>query len=245
MKTAVVIMSRVPEPGFTKTRLSDKISEDECAEFHRACLRDICRVVRQSEMSGFIYYVGPGDRPGGMEFTAWGLPAEDYGYFCFCPQKGADLGERMANAAAEVLSRYDGVILLGSDMPCLTPRLLQETDERLHDHDLVIGPADDGGYYLLGCKRVNKDLFQDIPWGTSEVLHHTLQASEKHRQSVYTLAEQRDIDTWTDLIAFYGEGMNESESNELDSYKYAAKLISKYDCRERDELFGCKVEKNG
>lgn len=249
MKTAVIIMSRIPEPGFTKTRMLNIINGHECAEFHRACLRDICRAVRNTGMEAYLYFTGDqNDYQEGKcsksDRDPWGLTTADYTYLTMRRQKGADLGERMLNAAHEVLVRHDSVILLGSDMPSLTPGLLEETRERLQKHDLIIGPAEDGGYYLLGCKRVYAELFKDIPWGTGEVLKATLQAAVKNSISLDQLAEHNDIDTWPDLIYFYENGLKDLECGRLESYQYAAYLINKYGCWERDELIGRQVEEN-
>ncbi|NLW92349.1 MAG: glycosyltransferase [Syntrophomonadaceae bacterium] len=232
MKTAVIIMSRIPEPGSTKTRLMNTINGHECAEFHRACLRDICRAVRNSGMEAFLYFTGDqnsvheGKWPN-SHTDLWGLTAADYAYFTMRRQKGADLGERMLNAAHDVLARYDSVILLGSDMPVLNPGLLEETRKRLHENDLVIGPAEDGGYYLLGCKRVHAELFKDIPWGTGNVLHLTIQEAEKRGLICTLLPAHSDIDTWNDLVSFYEKGLINKEYCDLDSYIYAAMLIGK------------------
>jgi len=239
-------MSRVPEPGNTKTRLMNKLSGDECAGLHRSCLRDICRIVRNTEMPAFLYYAGSKNQSeldwGNAVFDPWDLRPEDYMYFTMRQQKGFDLGIRMLNAASEVLIDYDAVMFLGSDMPCLSPRLLLEANERLHDHDLVVGPAEDGGYYLLAMKMVYEALFKDIPWSTYRVLQMTLQVAEKSGLSYSRLPGHSDIDTWEDLLSFYKKGLFNKDFNDLDSYKYTTHLIRKYGCRERDELFGCKVE---
>ncbi|MEN6326747.1 MAG: TIGR04282 family arsenosugar biosynthesis glycosyltransferase [Syntrophomonas sp.] len=232
MKTGIIIMSRIPEPGYTKTRLLGKLSPNECAVFHRACLRDICRVVRNTGITAYLYYTGSaleeGDPGGhGAGFEQWQLAPEDYPYFIMRRQKGLQLGERMLNAAGEVLPDHDAVIFLGSDMPCLTPALLQESINRLHTNDLVIGPAEDGGYYLLAIKNVHKALFQDIPWSTAGVLDATLQAAAQGGLIYSLLPVHSDIDTWDDLISFSDQGLIHKEYTGLDSYKYAAYLIEK------------------
>lgn len=241
MKTAVVIMSRIPEPGFTKTRLLGKISGDECADLHRACLRDICLAVRKTEMASFLYYVGLNDPPEpdwlNSVFDPWGLQPEDYLYFTMYRQEGIDLGERMLNSARQLLPDYDAVIFLGSDMPCISPQLLLEANERLQEHDLVIGPAEDGGYYLLALKRVYEELFEDIPWSTGNVLQMTLQAAQKCGLSNYRLPTNSDIDTWEDLLSFYKKGLIDKELTELDSYKYTEYLIEK--AKEGEPRYGC------
>ncbi len=232
MKIAVIIMSRIPKPGYTKTRLLGRLSGEECAALHRACLRDICRAVRSTGMAAYLYYTGSVPEEGVLEphetgFNPWQLTLGDYRYFTMRRQKGVQLGERMLNAVSEVLPDHEGVILLGSDMPCLTPALLQDGVHLLQRNDLVIGPAEDGGYYLLAIKKVHKALFQDMPWSTPEVLSMTLRAAVQDGIVHSLLPMHSDIDDWEDLISFYNRGLIHKEYSELDSYKYAAHLIGK------------------
>jgi rSAM/selenodomain-associated transferase 1 len=239
MRTAVVIMSRIPQPGFTKTRLQTMLSEQECADFHRACLFDICRAVRESALPGYIYFAPPSPNIRGEDQCLrhspyWDLPAEEVAYFTMCPQQGSDLGERLYNAAQETLQRYDSVILLGCDIPELSPALLLEAQVRLIDCDIVIGPSVDGGYYLIGIKRAAPDLFQDIPWGTAGVLEKTLEKIQAEKCTVDPLELKADVDTWDDLVAFFSRGQEDDHIayQHLFAYVLAEKLVNKYGNRE-------------
>ncbi|MEN6350173.1 MAG: TIGR04282 family arsenosugar biosynthesis glycosyltransferase [Syntrophomonas sp.] len=239
MKTALIIMSRIPEPGYTKTRLLERLSADECAALHRACLRDICRAVRSSKLSAYLYYTGAINRErqaagSSMEHDLWGLLPQDYAYLTMRPQKGTNLGERMLNAAYETLAVYEAVILLGSDMPNLTPEFFYNIIDLLQEHDLVIGPAEDGGYYLLAIKKICEELFRDIPWSTSDVLDRTIEVAKKSGLTYSLLPVQTDIDTWDDLCSFYSNGQINQEYMKLDAYKYAAYIIEKRSLREGD-----------
>lgn len=238
MQAAVVIMSKIPQPGFTKTRLNEVLNSEESAAFHRVCLLDTCRAVIESTMPGHIYYLPQGGLPspcgrGGPNQDLWGLPERERAYFQMCPQSGADLGERMYNAAQEVLIEHDAVILVGSDLPFITGLLLLEAQAALDDNDVVIGPAQDGGYYLLGCKENCPQLFTGIPWSTADVLEATLAVITENNLTCLKLPGQADIDTWDDLIGYYDNGRTDdcAHYRQLGSYQFAARLVHKYGTR--------------
>ncbi|MDD2422282.1 MAG: TIGR04282 family arsenosugar biosynthesis glycosyltransferase [Heliobacteriaceae bacterium] len=231
MLTAVILMSRIPRPGFTKTRLMARLSGRECAEFHRRCLIDTCRAVRESGLAGYIFWAGAGQEPfePGLLLKRCGLSKDDSRYFQFYPQVGKHLGERMAGAAEKVLSSFDAVLLLGTDLPEVTPGLLAEARCRLQEVDAVIGPAKDGGYYLIGIKEMHRCLFQDIPWGTAAVMEATRERLQAGALSYMLLETMNDIDTWDDLLDFYARGKTGSAGpGNLASYAYAAKLAARY-----------------
>jgi rSAM/selenodomain-associated transferase 1 len=226
--TALVVFSRSPVPGQTKLRLQQPLSPFECALFHRACLADLNLLAGGIEMPSFLYYTGSlegfhedagqaGGRPvpaGYETLQPPGYETQQPGYKTpqplrldnleFRPQGTGDLGERMLRAASEVLQEYDQVLLIGSDLPDLTVAMLEEAVARLADNDLVVGPSDDGGYYLLGLKDLVPGLFSAIDWGTERVLRQTLQAADRERLMVALLQPMRDVDTWPDLIGYAG-----------------------------------------
>ena len=114
-------------------------------------------------------------------------------------QEGQDLGERMANAFARSFeSGMEKVVLIGTDCPTLQSNHLNEAFEALTHSDLVVGPATDGGYYLVGMKRRADYLFEGISWSTAEVLSETLNVASQHGISTTLLRELDDIDTQED-----------------------------------------------
>lgn len=232
VRTAVIIMSRVPRPGETKTRLTPPLSVQECADFHRAALRDISAAVRKSGLPGYLYYTD--DQPAADEtfYLAdypWLLSATDAHFLQLRSQTGNGLGERMQNAALEMLSAFDAIVIVGSDLPALSSQHFAQVISRLDQHDLVLGPADDGGYYLLGMKQVYEPLFAGISWGTSEVLAETLQRAERLHLSWALLEPLTDIDTWQDLLSFVKAGQkNEAKYEQLAAFQYAEDLVQKY-----------------
>src|SRR5690606_4157743 len=104
---------------------------------------------------------------------------------------GENLGERMLNAFSENLSNYDKIIIIGSDIHELKPEHIEQAFKKLDTHDIVIGPAKDGGYYLLGLKLLNSNIFRNKNWGTSTVLEKTLE--DLKNENVHLLEVLNDI----------------------------------------------------
>jgi rSAM/selenodomain-associated transferase 1 len=120
----------------------------------------------------------------------------------FIAQRGATLGERMRNGASDLLARGFGrVVLVGADLPTLPAAYIVEALERLTrpQESLVLGPAEDGGYYLIGLTHVHDGLFDGIPWGTADVLRRTQEAAAVLRLRVELLPIWYDVDLPSDL----------------------------------------------
>ena len=236
MRAAIAVMTRVPAPGRTKTRLMQKMSTFECAAFHQACLADICRTVSDTGVTGYIYYTGEThtgtpacskDVEAGFDPGILNL-AEKLG-LKVRRQTGKDLGQRLGNAARQILAGHDRVILLGADLPYLSTGLLLDAMQKLDSCDVVIGPARDGGYYLLGIKEVYSCLFVEIPWSSASVLSRTIEATGLNNLSLTLLELKADIDTWDDLVYFYRKAADtETGARKLAAYRFAEKMIMKY-----------------
>ena len=141
-----------------------------------------------------VFWASIGDQPGGLALPE-GVAIRH--------QRGADLGERLASAFAELLAGPgDRAVVMGSDCPDLSPALLGEAFAALGDHDLVLGPVGDGGYYLIGLRRPVPDLFEGVSWGTDRVLAQALERAQRMGLSVATLGMLDDIDTPEDLVRF-------------------------------------------
>ena len=123
-------------------------------------------------------------------------------------QIGNDLGERMKNAFEDTFEQAENqVILIGSDCLELTPVIIKDAFSILQNDDMVIGPAADGGYYLIGMKKMHAPLFQNIPWGSGDVLKQTLDAAVKQGLTFHLLAELSDVDNEDDLIAMKNKSL--------------------------------------
>jgi rSAM/selenodomain-associated transferase 1 len=115
-------------------------------------------------------------------------------------QQGADLGERMHNAFCSALADYSQALLMGCDCPSLTGQDLELTLTALNQgNDVVLAPAEDGGYVLIGLNRPHAELFENMPWGTARVLGLTRDRIKHFQLSRYELSEQWDVDTPQDL----------------------------------------------
>lgn len=117
-------------------------------------------------------------------------------------QDGIDLGERMKNAFKEGFENgFKRIVLIGSDLPDITANHINKGLERLKQHDVVFGPAEDGGYYLIGLSKMYDFVFDNKPWSETHLLEETLEELKKKRVKFATLETLNDIDTYEDLIA--------------------------------------------
>lgn len=202
MERALVIMTRVPIAGETKTRLMPHFSGEECVAFHEACLKDLKDHLENANVSPYIFYAG--------------VPRESFVHLFsrdvqLLPQIGVDLGERMKGALQKTLERHKHVILIGSDVPNLRlPDLDKAFGFLEKGKDLVLGPALDGGYYLIGLSTIYPELFEEVVWGGAQVLNQTLTKAEQLGLSYGLLRVLQDIDTFEDLMEYMSEVENSS-----------------------------------
>ncbi len=191
---AIIVFARLPEPGKVKTRLARATGDLLAAGVYRACAEHAFSQTLQlpATVRKFVFFADPADE---QEIKRW-VPA---GFSCL-PQSGADVGQRMANAAQSVLSTgASACVIVGTDAPDLSPAILQDAIAALDRVDVVLGPALDGGYYLIGMNRPRPELFTGISWGTSSVFASTLDAVKQANLTVGLLPALLDIDTGEDL----------------------------------------------
>jgi rSAM/selenodomain-associated transferase 1 len=195
---ALILLTRVPIPGKTKTRLMDTLSGTECAELHMAFLEDLLTTLQhlQKECDLFLTYT-----PEDSFFIIEDLILNDMKFF---PQQGRDLGDKMHEAIRTVFSKgYEKVVLIGADTPDLRLGDIQEAFALLDKKDVVLGPTFDGGYYLVGMKNSVHSIFQlNEQWGGKSVLNSTIDLCNQLNLSVGLTVKYRDIDTKEDLFAF-------------------------------------------
>lgn len=181
----LVLFTRYPVPGQAKTRLIPAIGADRAAELHRRLTERAVATLRRSGLPIELRVTGAEPE----RFADWlgeGLSPVDQGE--------GDLGERLARAAA-----MPPVILLGADVPDLSLRQIESAAAALEAHDAVIGPALDGGYYLLGLARPMPFLFPAMAWGTDRVLAETVARLERAGTRFTTLETLADLDRPEDL----------------------------------------------
>lgn len=196
-EAALIVFARAPVPGRVKTRLARRLSMEERLALHCAFLNDTLEMA--AGVAGADKYLAL-DKIIGSESLA--IPPG----FKIIEQRGEGLGERLHRAFEQLFgSGYRRVIAIGSDSPTLPPSFLEEALGCLAEFEVVIGPARDGGYYLIGCSRLEPGLFERIPWGSRRVLGTTLDRIKKLGLSYSLLPQWHDIDRWRDLIELASE----------------------------------------
>lgn len=192
MRKLLMVFVRNPVEGKVKTRLASSVGAKVALEVYEKLLDHTRKISFQLEVDKAVYY---------SDF----IPEDDCwkrSGFLQEVQVGSDLGEKMMHAFSQAFhAKYNYVVIIGTDCIELSSEILQEAFHRLDEHDVVIGPAQDGGYYLLGMKRIHQALFQHKRWSSDSVLTETLKDVTKLNVSCFLLQELRDIDTEEDLNA--------------------------------------------
>lgn len=184
----LLILTRNPELGKCKTRLAAKVGDRAALEIYRFLLQHTVSFTKHLKVEKWVYY----------SEEIWEDDMWDNDRYQKKLQLGADLGERMRNAFNDGLrAGFKKIIIIGSDMYHLGQADLEEAFATLDEHDYVVGPAEDGGYYLLGMKSLNEALFRNKEWGTDTVLADTLQ--DLKTENVALLEEKNDVDYYDDI----------------------------------------------
>ena len=190
MNNALIIFIKNPVLGKVKTRLAATVGDVTALEVYKELLDHTKKITLLIEADKFLFYADFLQRE-----DEWSTDR-----FIKHLQKGNDLGERMYNAFKYTfLNKYQKVIIIGSDCVDLSTSDIEDAYLLLDDNDVVIGPAKDGGYYLLGMKELHQSLFKNISWGTSEVLKQTLSVCKKQHLNYSLLPTLTDIDVENDI----------------------------------------------
>ncbi len=187
-KNLLLIFTRNPEFGKVKTRLARDIGHQAALDIYKFLLAHTAKICTPLDTEKAVYYSEE-------------IPNNDLwnaAVFQKKKQVGEDLGERMQNAFAEGFNLgYSKIIIIGSDLYDIETKDLEQAFKVLNNHEIVIGPAEDGGYYLLGMKQLYPKLFKNKNWGTATVLQDTINELKK---SNYKLLEKRnDVDLYSDI----------------------------------------------
>ncbi|MHC6179803.1 TIGR04282 family arsenosugar biosynthesis glycosyltransferase [Clostridium sp. JNZ X4-2] len=195
---ALILMTRVPIPGKTKTRLMEFLTGEECAKLHTRFLLDVFRVCSMLG-SGIDIYLTYTPKEN-LSYMRDIIPS----YINIFPQSGNDLGNKMDNAINKVLYKgYEKVILIGTDIPEIQPSYIKKAFYILEDKDVCLGPTEDGGYYLIGMKERYSEIFSNnIRWGKKSVIEGTMDIANRSNKTIGFTHKCCDIDTKSDLIKF-------------------------------------------
>ncbi len=191
---AVAIMAKAPRAGEVKTRLCPPLSLVDAAELYRRLLLDKIEQVRSLKTASLAIAYTPDEARAFFEEVAPG--------FVLVPQRGADLGDRLANSLGELLDTgHRGALAIDSDTPTLPLEFLQQALDLIvtPEIDVVLGPTEDGGYYLIGLRAVHRELFEAMAWSTQQVLPETIRRADAKGLRVACLPPWYDIDTPDDL----------------------------------------------
>jgi hypothetical protein len=188
LKTALIVFTRNPELGQCKTRLAKTLGNQSALDIYKYLLQHTANVTKQVHADRYVFYSVDINQD-----DIWNTT-----HFIKRLQKGKDLGERMHNAFEELfMSGYKKVIIIGSDLLDLNPDIIDKAIATLDHNEVVLGPAEDGGYYLLGLKKLYPKLFQNKAWGTETVREDTL--ADLKNKTVSLLKPLNDIDTFDDM----------------------------------------------
>ncbi|WP_333791877.1 TIGR04283 family arsenosugar biosynthesis glycosyltransferase [Muricomes intestini] len=195
MKEAILIFTRIPIPGHTKTRMMPYFSEKECAQLHICFLEDIVRECQKTGRDLYVFFTPEGKQ--NILFPIFGKIVK------YREQKGSSLGERMKNALQEVFEDgYRACVLIGTDIPELRASYLENAFEKLRTQDVVLGPTPDGGYYLIGMKHLYTAAFENQTYGHETVFENTVDALKDKNLSIAYIPRLADMDCPEDLHGF-------------------------------------------
>ncbi len=199
----VVLFVKFPEKGKVKSRLAQDLEGDFVLLLYRSMVLDAIDMLKKSHFPFCICF----DPPGSGEHVQQWLGPE----YAYMPQTGVDIGERMERAFVRLFSEgMQEVLLIGSDIPALTVDVIGEAFHSLAKFDAVVGPANDGGYYLVGFTKnaFLPFIFHDVKWSTGRVFEETIERLRGAKRSIHILPACIDADTKEDLKAILdlGEG---------------------------------------
>lgn len=190
MKNALIIFIKNVVPGKVKTRLAATVGTERAVKIYEALLARTRTEALKTNADLHVFYS-----------TAINTSDDwDDGIFTKKIQRGNDIGERMSNAFLDIIPPYKKAILIGGDIAKISAQIIEEGFEQLNHHDFVLGPALDGGYYLIGQKTPTPAIFDNIKWSSGEVANKTLKNMAAQQKTCYLLPALSDIDYEQDWI---------------------------------------------
>lgn len=193
---ALLVFAKAPKPGNVKTRLLTAVSPKDAAELHAACILDALRLSQSVRGADVLWFVTGGQsyfrKLMKMQLCGRGLK--------LFSQHGENLGARLEYAFRKTFQAgYRELVVIGTDTPWMGAKRLRAAFAALCTSDLVLGPAEDGGYYLLGLRREVPEIFRRIPWSTEGVLNATVRVASRAKLQLKLLRRDFDLDRPKDL----------------------------------------------
>lgn len=199
----LLVFCKAPIAGQVKTRLQPSLTAEQAVAAHIQLTRFTLKRAFEQPLCDVQLYCAPDTQHAFFQACAVDYP------LTLAKQEGADLGLRMLNAFKQALTSYRHVIVMGCDCPSLTYADLQQAFTALQNgYDVVIGPAADGGYVLIGLNESQEFLFESMPWGTNTVASQTYLCAEQNGLTVFKLSQQWDVDYVEDWQRFLREFCN-------------------------------------
>jgi len=210
LENVLNIFVKYPEPGFVKTRLAKDIGKDEAVSLYRLFVEAILARTENISFRRIIFCYPSEKRQEIMDWLMPKIPLEFYS------QKGDTLGERLSNAFAHSFKKgARRVITIGTDSPTIDKKVILEAFKELETKQCVIGPALDGGYYLIGLSSFHKEIFMDIDWSTSSVLKQTQDRLNRLELEFTLLDREIDVDSFKDLLVLKDKLQDVSNINPI------------------------------
>lgn len=222
---SLLLFARYPVAGKVKSRLGPRYTPAEALALHRALLADSLDLLNdaaaRSSAAPFLYLSEPGE----LDAELSGRLGAAY----LAVQKGLDLGARLAGAFEERFSAgFRQVVVLGSDSPHLPPERVVRAFEEMEKQQVVVGPARDGGYYLIGATRLHLELFREIPWGTAQVYRETVRRARKEGITLASLPAWDDVDTPESVRALWKDICDRTERGEASIPRATQSLLRRW-----------------
>lgn len=188
----LIIFLRSPKLGKVKTRIATSIGNEKALAVYNELVTHTFNIIADLNCTKYLF------------FADESISGLNVGFdYQIQFQQGDNIGERMKNSFAYCFDRgYKNVVLIGSDIYEITSEIIVEAFEKLKSSDCVIGPAEDGGYYLLGLTKNYPVLFEDIEWSTDRTLIQTIEILEKEKLSYHTQITLNDVDTLEDILRY-------------------------------------------
>lgn len=194
MKQALIIFVKNPLPGKTKTRLAASIGNEQALKVYKELVKHTLLISKDVSADKFIFF---SDYIEHLPFTN----KNTYQYYI---QNGNTLGDRIHNAFEVIFSlSYKKAVIIGTDCPGLNSEIINTAFTILAKTDVSIGPAVDGGYYLLGMRQLNSSVFKNIAWSSSSVCVDTIARCKESKLAYQLLSPLHDVDEEKDMVHFY------------------------------------------